>query len=694
MPTDQQTQHERNGSPLIGGRAIIVLALIGVVFACVLLARGQGGPWASRVAGVVFTLLGSGWQPLVYLLGSMGIGRLIRPMFAENQARWAIELGAGLTLTLSITHLLGVLGLLSTISAWGVTGLGLGLLAMDLRRAQADRLGAVRIDPLTAVIACGVSLALVMACNPPGLLWASEYGGFDALSYHLQLPREWIEQGRIWPSEHNVYSFLPGYIEGAYAHLALLSGGGMLDRHASGAMSAQLLSAMMLVAGAFAIGELSRAFMTRVLPDRDDRTAGRLAMLLTLCTPWMVVVGTIAYNEAAVVLLGACALLVAMQPIAPLNRGVLCGLIVAGACGCKPTALFLLAPSVGIVLLACSPMKRWPHATMACVIVGALTIAPWLIRNELAAGNPVFPQLAGVFGAGHWSEAQHEIYSAAHQFGGSIVDRLRLLMLPDPGGFDHVSRFRGITNAQWGLLPLLAIIGLISLLITRTTRCVGLIALLTLMVPLVAWLLLTHIQSRFLIPLVPLLCVLGSVGVARVASEIARRSVARVLAVLLGLQAAGFAMLQNDGNPFTLIDLGTGFSLGEYEFESLPWVPILNRITADDDTIYLLGDATPFFITRDVRYNTVYDRWLIENAIAQHPNEPERWTQTLRDEGIDVVVVSLSEIDRYARSGWLPPAIDPKKLIVWIDSLGEPIQVWSDRDGNPVRAVFRITPSP
>ncbi|MCA9274903.1 MAG: hypothetical protein KDA29_02660 [Phycisphaerales bacterium] len=692
MPKDQQTQHERNGSPLIGGRAIVVLTLIGVVFACVLLARGQGGPWASRVAGVVFTLLGSGWQPLVYLLGAVGIGRIVRPMLGDCQSRWAIELGAGLTLTLALTHLLGVLGLLSTLSAWGVTGLGLGLLALDLRRANTHGFGAVRIDPLTAVIACGVSLALVMACNPPGVLWGSEYGGFDALSYHLQLPREWIEQGRIWPSEHNVYSFLPGYVEGAYAHLALLNGGGMLERHASAAMSAQLLSAMMLVAGAFAIGELSRAFMTRVLPDRDDRTAGRLAMLLTLCTPWMVVVGTIAYNEAAVVLLGACALLVAMLPIAPLNRGVLCGLIVGGACCCKPTALFLLAPSVGIVLLACSPFKRWLPAAMACVLVGSLTIAPWLIRNELATGNPVFPQLTGFFGEGHWSEAQHAIYAGAHHFEGSITDRVRLLVLPDPGGLDHVSRFRGITNAQWGLLPLLATVGLVSLLFTRTTRRAGLIALLTLMVPLAAWLMLTHIQSRFLIPLTPILCVLGSVAVARIASEIARRSIARVLAVMLGLQAGGFAMLQNNGNPFTLIDLGAGFSMGAYEFESLPWVPALNRMTAEDDTIYLMGDATPFFIIRDVRYNTVYDRWLIEDAIEQHPDEPERWTQTLRDEGIDVVVVSFTEIDRYARSGWLPPTIDPQRLIEWIDSLGEPIEVWSDRAGNPVRAVFRITP--
>ena len=667
--------------------------MIAMGFAGVLLIRGQGGPWAARSAGVLFTLIESGWPPLLYLLSAMGIGRTVRPIVRESDHRWGIELGAGLTLTLSHTHGLGVLGLLNPISAWIVTGTGLVLLAMDARRLRSIDISRITLDPISIVIACAMMLALVMACVPPGMLWGSEYGGFDALSYHLQLPREWIEQGQVWPSDHSVYSFLPGYIEASYAHMALLGGGGMLDRHASTAMSAQLLSAMMLIAASLTIAELTKCTIRRVMPGADETLGSRFAMLLTLCTPWLLVVGSMAYNEIGVVLLGACALLVAMQaPVSPMMRGLLCGLIVGGACGCKPTAIFLLAPSVGIVLLACSPMRRWLHATLACVIAGGLCVGPWLIRNEMAAGNPVFPQLSGLLGSGHWTPGQHAIYEQAHHFSGTLTDRISLFVLPDTDGFDHVSRFRGITNAQWSLTPLLALAGLVSLLITSRTRRAGAVALLALVVPVASWMLLTHIQSRFLIPLAPMLCVLGSIAITRLPSTILRQSLSRVLSVLLGLYVVGFAMLQNRGNPFSIIDLGPGVSLGEYEFASLPWVPMLNQITDEDDTIYLLGDATPFYITRDVRYNTVYDRWLIEDAIGQHPQEPTLWTQTLRDQGIDVVVVGFSEIDRYSRSGWLPPSIDPKQLIEWIDSLGEPIQVWNDSDGAPVRAVFRITP--
>jgi hypothetical protein len=58
-------------------------------------------------------------------------------------------------------------------------------------------------------------------------------------------------------------------------------------------------------------------------------------------------------------------------------------------------------------------------------------------------------------------------------------------------------------------------------------------------------------------------------------------------------------------------------------------------------------------------------------------------------------VVSFSEIDRYARSGWLPDSLDPDQLIVWIDSLGSPIQVWSDPNTQiPIRAIFRLNKTP
>jgi len=683
---------EASKNQIHGRGAVGAFAVIGLIFAGVLLMRGQGGAWSSRAAVVLLTLLESGWSPLLYLLGALGLGRVVRTWVCEIPARWVIELGVGLTLTMWVTHLLGIGSMLNPVTAWGITGIGLVMLVPDLKRARAWDASSLTLTPIRVVIMCGAVLALIMACSPPGLLWGSEYGGFDALSYHLQLPREWIEQGHIWPSEHNVYSFLPGFVEGAYMHIALLMGGGMHTNGAQAAMSAQLLSAMMLIVSAGMIGALTCDCMKRLMPDADSRTSAMLGTALTLGTPWLLVVGTLAYNEIAVVLLGASALHLAIQTdIKAWKRAVLCGLIVGGASSCKPTALFLLAPTVGIVLLASMPNRHWVVATLLCCVLGALTISPWLIRNAIETGNPVFPQMQSVFGGGHWNESQHAIYESAHAFDGTILDRFAMLVLPDTGESDHVARFRGFTNGQWGLTPLLGLIGLVSLLMTRTTRRAGVVACLALCAPTVAWAMLTHLQSRFLIPQAPMLIVLGAMGIARIVNEPLRRTLSRVLSLFVLMWCIGLSLVQIQGNPFLVLDLGPALSIGGIEINEAPWTATLNQLTNEGDTVYLLGDATPFYVTGDVRYNTVYDRWLIEDAIERSPADPAHWTRSLRAMGVDFVVVSFSEIQRYANSAWLPDSIDIDQLIVWIDSLGEPIQVWSDPNGVPLRAIFRIS---
>src|SRR5208337_2754538 len=54
------------------------------------------------------------------------------------------------------------------------------------------------------------------ACFPPGILWGDEPNGYDVVEYHLQVPREWFEAGRILPLHHNVFSFFPFNVEMHY----------------------------------------------------------------------------------------------------------------------------------------------------------------------------------------------------------------------------------------------------------------------------------------------------------------------------------------------------------------------------------------------------------------------------------------------------------------------------------------------
>ncbi len=685
---------------------MLVYILIGAGFAPILLAIGMGGGLLDRIVEAVFVVLNSAWIPLIYLVGSLGVGRIARRWTRATPTRWVIELSIGLTITLSLTHGLGVLGLLNPITAWIITGFGCLLVGLDLRTYADDfscAIGRVTVSISGVGFVFGCVLVVAMGLNPPGVLWDSEFGSYDALSYHLQLPREWLEAGRIWPSEHNVYSFLPGYFESAYLHFACLANApkttstglsGFLANDAQVLMSTQLFSVILVIMSACAARSVARRAIELYLPDADleDRHSGLCARVLMVGTPWIVVVGSLAYNEMGVVFLGIGALRVALERDASSTfRSVVTALIVGGACSIKPTALFLLAPSVGVVLLSTIPIRQWGKPITLGLVIGVLTLMPWLVRNEIATGNPVFPQLASVFGDGHWTDAQHAIYSDAHRFTGSILDRFMMLIVPDSNGTMHISQYRGFTNLQWAITPWVGLIGCIVLLARRTTRQLGFVVTGAIVLPILSWMMFTHLQSRFLVPMTPMLIGVGALGLASISYGQVRRSVVAICSIISIGWTILIAANQSSGNPFTLIDLGAGVFTSEVEIDNPPWTATLNTIAHPGEIIYLLGDATPFYLRSPILYNTVYDRWLIENAIGAHPDEPMRWMQSLHDEHIDLIVISFSELGRFARSGWLPESITPEQLNQWINTLTEPIYVWTNPQSHePNRAVFRV----
>lgn len=703
---DPQVRNLRPIGPIV---SVLIITVLIAFFIPLMLSIGNGGPLIARVESVILIILNSAWIPIFYLLGSMGLGRIVRPWLRDLPTRWIIELGIGFTLTLTISHGLGAFGILNTTSAWIVTGLGCILFIHD-RITYTTRIKEQRLSVLTlprVVFALGCALLIVMSCNPPGALWNSEFGGYDALSYHLQLPREWFEIGHISPNEHNVYSFLPSYIESAYVHFAYLADSptttpdnlsGLLAHDGQVAMSTQLFSALLAIFSACAMSSLIKRATTLFIPDAHDNTQtpaslASLASALTITLPWIVVVGSLAYNEMGVVLLGVCALAVVIETnITPTKRAVLAAFLVAGACSCKPTALFLLAPSIAIIFLSTIPARSWIKPIIVGSFVGFLTLAPWLIRNQLASGNIVFPQLASALGQGHWTPDQHALYASAHHYNGSFFDRISLILFPDQTGTSHVSRFRGLTNMQWGIVPLIGLLGCMALFFQSRTHKLGFVLILALITPIIAWMMLTHLQSRFLILFAPLLIGAGTLALYTTSNRwiVTRLSNALSLGTLMWM--IFIVSIQSASSPFNIIDLGSGVFTGEIQLDEAPWTATLNTITQPSETIYLIGDATPFYVRSPVIYNTVYDRWIILDAIADHPDDPTQWTQTLIDMNIDVVVISFSEIDRFAQSDWLPPSILPDQLIEWINTLSDPIYVWTNAPSNqPIRAAFRIS---
>lgn len=655
---------------------LIVLAVLSVV---VFSGIGSGDPIGVRLTVVLSEMVYSGWMPAAYLLGAFGYGTLFRRCFsapAPAPLLWSLGLAVMLTLTLG----LGVLGLLTPFSAWISTGAGLVIAVISMRGKQ---LGCVQRSNITETVllgclAVGLGVYLVAASNPPGALWDSEFGAYDSLSYHLELPKEWIAGGRIWPGHHNVYSYHPGYIESAYAHLAMLGGqqAPMQGTHFFG-LGLVVLAAWNVAAA--------------VRNQTENKIASLLGFTMVLLTPWAMVVGTVSYNEPGVLALGSAALVLAsMGAVRPAIRGTLLGVLVGGAVCCKMTAIFFVAPSVAVLLFTSSPRTEWLKLSVFGAIAGTAMLLPWMIRNMIDSGNPVFPHLHSFFGSGHWTGEQLARFASAHHFDGSVLDRFKLLVLPDESASTgiHVARFRGLTNLQWGLLPVFTLVGLGLLIARSVTHKRGAAMLLAIALPVFAWLAFTHLQSRFFVPMIPLAAIVVGLGCTNLRPPALISSMIAICA--LAWSAFVFAD-QNNGHPNALLAIGSSISTDPINIDGTPtaftWTAQINALVDANETVYLLGDATPFFLRPRVMYNTTYDTPAIGPLIAGHPGDPSAWVGGLRTMGMDWIVINRSELERLSASGWLDPSLSPEHLRDLVDTLG----VYPGVELDQSRTAYRIT---
>lgn len=694
------------------------------------ISAGQPEPIASRLIALLTTTITAGWMPGAYLLGAIGWGVIARPWTRPLSPHHtphhptALNAGVGLALTLTATHALGAIGLLNTVTAWAITGGGLVLLVLGNRRWKPSFPTLAPLDRATAALASvGVAVMLVAAVSPPGALWDSEFGGYDSLSYHLQLPAEWLEAGRIVPLEHNVYSFLPGYYEAAVLHQAHLTNApaltdrglsGLLAGHAEPLMAAHLLAFGMTLLAAWWTGAFAGVLGTRAgLDPAASKSAALLAGALVLLTPWTQVVGSLAYNEPGVLALGAAGLLAACIPnLSPVRRGVLVAFLIGTAAGCKPTAILFLAPAAAVFMAMstpappATPTRGWLIMFSIGAIVGLLTIAPWMARNAAFSGNPLFPHANTLLTHAHWTPDQSARYAAGHTFNGTLAQRITALILPaaDPGT-PTVVRWRGLTNPQWALTPLLTLIALPLLFARRSLRPIAAALTVSLIAGLVAWYAFTHLQSRFLIPLLPLMA--ASVGlIGPIASRphgrepASGRPTSRPAAIItiLTLTASGVWSIANlagqrHADPHALLTLGPGVFTGDLPIEHLGDMVIsagVNETTPTPETLLLVGDATPLYFRRPVVYATVWDTHPLTEAVRANPDDPSAWTADLHARGVRWVLISFPELDRLTASGWSDPALNPDTVTAWTETLGHPIRIWPEQG----RALFRLRSVP
>lgn len=692
----------------------LALALLAILLA----AARSPIPLEHTLASFFATMARDLWAPLLWMLSAWGLGLALlgatrTPHSSASRgeptrsphAPASLTAATGIAFLLLIDQIAGSLGALAfPMVAWLLLLPGLSMVfartfarLRGSERSTEDRLECswARAAPLW-LLAPAVGTLLFAAASSPGHLWSTEFRGYDALTYHLALPRTWLEGGRLEPLAWNAYSYLPSWIEGATLHLFALHGDPTLQ-----GIRAQLLHALLAIVAMAVTADAARAMIGRgvlgsVATSAPASGAAPIASIAALLgaacfigTPWIIVTGSMAYNEMGAALGTAGMLLVWWSDRSLRCRAVLIGLLAAMTIGSKLSAGVMALPAAVIVIgladartMRTLGAARLGGAVALAAVIAAVALAPWLLRNALATGNPLFPFAATLLGDGGWTQEQIDAWRHAHGAAGGLPARLTQLWQqlfifgfgasPSPG-----EPWRPF----WAALPWLAIAALALLASARETRRCACAFGAALAAALVAWLLFTHMKSRFLVPTSPV----AAITVALAAAACLQRWHAPawrsgVLAVAAALSLQPVAAFWSEGPQAALMIGAERTMTGDELAEAIAAAPssemarsaprsrafVLNADIAgtarrDGQRVLLIGDAAVFRYRAPVQSSTVWTRDPLVRQLLAAPDS-DAVLAALHAARIAWVLIDDEMLSVWARSGWLDSDLTAESL--------------------------------
>lgn len=560
-------------------------------------------------------------------------------------------------------------------------------------------------DPLHwlwLIILAPFLLAMILGAALPSV-------DFDVNEYHFLGPKEYFQNGRITFLPHNVYTSFPFGTE-MLTLLAMVLRGDWYQGALAGKcvlMTFGLLTGL----GLFAAGR--RWF---------GPTAGAFAAVLYLTTPWTYRISTIAYAEGGLSFYLFAALFAMMiafethrdqsgalaEPVMPGaerrdGRAVAPLYLVAGAfagsaMACKyPGVVSVVIPLFVAVIWksvraaanddqVAAHREQWGsrlmaiRATIGPYVLGvALTIGPWLAKNAVETGNPVYPLLYTVFGGRDWDAELNEKWRNGHRSKDfSLASSEPFKMSLVYSAVDVAARNDWVNSLLFGCAGLTWFCRDVRRKTTGLWFFTGYLFL--------TWWLLTHRIDRFWVPMTPVLALLAGAGAAwltRAADpdlltspwpllgRISRGSFGFCVALVTFANLVVIVSGLGGYNEF-LLDMGQARPRA-LSIES-PEIAILNERLPPGSKVLSVGDAEMFEARFPVVYNTVFDRsifeqWLADETSPLPPAErPLRDAEAIRSklaaEGITHIYVNWQDVLRYRLPGnyGYTPFVAPKRF--------------------------------
>lgn len=445
---------------------------------------------------------------------------------------------------------------------------------------------------------------------------------YDSMVYHLAVPNYWLIHHGIRDFSTNFFSNYPFGGE-----LYFLNGLVWQGTEAAKMLHVVCFGACALLAGGWA-------------RELGGERAGWMALGLTLTFPLFAV------NTWATQVEGLMTLAVALFAYT-LFRGlregnlsprdaILAGLFAGLALSTKYTALLSMGSVLAVLAFGKSSFfkpSNW-KAWIWFFLAAALLFGPWVVKNLLYTGNPIFPYLMSHFPGRHLPEAGYQRL-LAEQHARSAHDPLSWLLLPWTLTMSNPDSYNFCGPIALALAPFLFLFRLRHPVLKKLAWLVPLFLVLGLSV--------THIL-KFIVPDFVFLYVLLAAALWGGNRSDWGKGVSLVSALVAVLCFANVTAISHYYYPASGIWYGVQ-TRGEYLSNPgniTPYYPMAQWVNAQlpgDARLLVAGDARGLYYEREFLTNTVFDEQALAK-MAREEKDPSGVARRVRELGVDHIVVN------------------------------------------------------
>jgi len=500
---------------------------------------------------------------------------------------------------------------------------------------------------LLGILAVLIGSILILSSVPP----VSK----DALTHHLAVPKLYIKHGGIYEIPFMVFSYYPMNLELLYS-IPLYFGNDIIPKYIH-----------------FAFALLTAWLIFNYLRPRTNFIYAILGVLFFLSIPIIVKLSITVYVDLGLIFFSTASLLLLLKWVENGFKyrflalsAICCGL----AMGTKYNGLitfFLL--TLFVPFLHSRYAKDKKDGAVNSLRYGALffTIAffmftPWMIRNYIWTGNPVYPLYDGLFNPEN-SIHRHTIGLFTYRNMVYHEEWWQIVLLPIRVFFEgqdgNPQYFDGRLNPFILLLPLFAFyrIGKESDIIRMELKAILCFSVLFFAFTFFS----SGLRVRYISPIIPPLVILSIFGLRRMALHVkALRNgllrdigLAGIVLIICATLWLNFHYVMNQYryiNPFSYI--GGAVSRDEYIERYRPEYPVLRYINENvapcDRTLFLFMGDRGYYCNREYVFDVVANRSLLHQLVKMS-RKPEQILQGLRSKGITHMLIRYDIFDRWVK---------------------------------------------